>query len=495
VDIEERIKQAIIAGLDEIPEVGGFFALLIEELWPEKDQPDPWEQIKEKVEQLINQKISDQVYAQVQDSLRGLSTVSNDYTRVAKLPDSPKELISTNFIAAKDAFDLEAAHFKEKGYELLLLPLFAQMANLYLILLRDGCMHAADWGWKPDNVTELQDEMRTTLAEYVKYVNDVYQPALLERSDGVPGDGIASFNRKYGFIRGMTVSVLDYQTIWPYMDAVKFPKPVKVRLNGEVYSDAYGDLRNRPPIAATPLSWRPMTRIQVWAGSKIDAVKVWYGGIEGPKMGGDGGEIWMGGDFDLSQTGPVEQFWVFPFDALWGLGFGFEKGAKKMGFYNHPDYKGQWPNPFFPPDGYCISGITATGPDLVRAIYFHYRYDNGRNDDSIVIKPGTEFQQDLPYSSGTGAANLIFQSDGNLVDYDENKVPRWASQTGPGKNADRCIFRDDGNLVVYPNNSGQPLWESGTQGHSGASMIVQGDGNIVIYDNTNEVIWSTHTDH
>jgi len=88
-------------------------------------------------------------------------------------------------------------------------------------------------------------------------------------------------------------------------------------------------------------------------------------------------------------------------------------------------------------------------------------------------------------------AQFIFQNDGNLVDYDENALPRWASHTA--NRGFECIFQNDGNLVVY-NSIGQPLWASRTNGHPNDVLAIQNDGNVVIY-NGNTPIWATHTRH
>ena len=86
-------------------------------------------------------------------------------------------------------------------------------------------------------------------------------------------------------------------------------------------------------------------------------------------------------------------------------------------------------------------------------------------------------------------AKLIFQTDGNLVVYDENDQARWSSRTN-GRGGTRADFQTDGNLVVY--NGSTPLWASGTAGHPGSILAVQDDGNVVIYPHA---LWATGTNH
>ena len=62
-----------------------------------------------------------------------------------------------------------------------------------------------------------------------------------------------------------------------------------------------------------------------------------------------------------------------------------------------------------------------------------------------ILSPGTHF---LPGDYvQTGRSLLIFQTDGNLVLYDDLGRARWASATD--HRGQEAIFQHDGNLVVY----------------------------------------------
>ena len=50
----------------------------------------------------------------------------------------------------------------------------------------------------------------------------------------------------------------------------------------------------------------------------------------------------------------------------------------------------------------------------------------------------------------------------------------------------------DGNLVVYDGN-GKPLWASNTAGNAGSIAVMQDDGNFVVYDANSKPIWATNT--
>jgi hypothetical protein len=95
----------------------------------------------------------------------------------------------------------------------------------------------------------------------------------------------------------------------------------------------------------------------------------------------------------------------------------------------------------------------------------------------------------------TPKACLIFQSDGNLVVYDEKGTARWNSGTWGYTNA-YAVFQADGNLVVY-SHTNIPLWHSQTGGNTPGTLTlwVQSDGNVVIYDKAGIPWWAAHTEH
>jgi len=55
------------------------------------------------------------------------------------------------------------------------------------------------------------------------------------------------------------------------------------------------------------------------------------------------------------------------------------------------------------------------------------------------------------------------QGDGNLVVYDCNGTPVWASNTA-GYNNGFVVVQSDGNTRIYKNPDGTYVWETGTGG-------------------------------
>lgn len=99
---------------------------------------------------------------------------------------------------------------------------------------------------------------------------------------------------------------------------------------------------------------------------------------------------------------------------------------------------------------------------------------------SVIFSSPVELAPGIPYFSGDGA--LIFQGDGNVVNYGPNWSVRWSSYT-QNKGAVKAVFQADGNFVVYAAND-KPLWNSGTDGHPGAVLRLQPNGGLAVIKDT-----------
>jgi hypothetical protein len=81
-----------------------------------------------------------------------------------------------------------------------------------------------------------------------------------------------------------------------------------------------------------------------------------------------------------------------------------------------------------------------------------------------------------------GRYRLVYQTDGNLVIYDDvARLALWGSGTS-GTSAGQAVLQGDGNLVIYTAQL-VPVWGSGTPGNTGSILVMQSDGNLVLYRN------------
>ncbi|AHH97924.1 hypothetical protein GCM10010174_29310 [Kutzneria viridogrisea] len=110
-------------------------------------------------------------------------------------------------------------------------------------------------------------------------------------------------------------------------------------------------------------------------------------------------------------------------------------------------------------------------------------------DDTYYFQRGSYLEVNKAYSNSHGT--LVFQSDGNLVVYNEYGRALWNAGTyHRGKTA---VFQGDGNFVVY-DGFGTAVWDAGTTGR-GNTLVFQTDGNLVIYDLANQAAWNSRTGH
>ena len=337
IDYNNALREIAINGLAMVPEAGWILSGLTGVLWPTSDE-NVWADIEAKVEALIDQKLADHVQQEVSEDLAGLNAVLDDYLSLA-LQDEDPTTISSKWQIAQGMFLHDLPHFQSTGYEVLLLPLFAQFANLHLTLLRDGVLNGATWGWTESTVEYTQDQLSQAVVSYVDYANKTYQQGLDDATANAPSNGHACepFQTVNGFVSSMTLWAMDFANMWKYFDISVYPDPVTVYLDREIYSQALGSADdNKLEMPETPPT-DPIKTITVWGWDRIDAVKVDYpegGGPDGEtttgRMGnGSGGsnEPPHGGVFDLDELGPVTMVKVRSGDIINSMWLKFQDGS------------------------------------------------------------------------------------------------------------------------------------------------------------------------
>jgi hypothetical protein len=104
--------------------------------------------------------------------------------------------------------------------------------------------------------------------------------------------------------------------------------------------------------------------------------------------------------------------------------------------------------------------------------------------------PGARLLAGQSLLSPNGRYRLLYQTDGNLVVYDDgDRTALWSSLTG-GTSVGQVLMQPDGNLVVYDARM-TPVWNSGTAGRANARLDMQSDGNLVVYSPDGVALWSS----
>jgi hypothetical protein len=140
-----------------------------------------------------------------------------------------------------------------------------------------------------------------------------------------------------------------------------------------------------------------------------------------------------------------------------------------------------------------------TAPSQIGAVVITITVQDGRGGRATAsvtlqvvprdtLQPGARLLPGQSLTSGNARFRLIYQSDGNLVLYDDgDRTAPWASATG-GTSAGYASMQGDGNFVIY-DAQGVGIWASGTAGNANARLILQNDGNPVIYAANNQPLW------
>lgn len=297
IDWNDDAKTIVSTALGLIPEGGEILSGLVDIFWPSSGG-DVWDQVKGQVDELITKELGNYDYNLVKGNLQGLKNVADDYTYAINHNGDIQKYWNTLYTD----FALYEPNFQQDGFEVRLLPLFAQFANMYLSLLRDGVVNGVKWGI--DTVTvqkaaldlaKKSDPDTSATGSYAKYVTDAINGYTTKYLQTIPRDDANSepFKSTNAFNRQMTLWVLGYMDTWPYYNVTKYPNGAvnpdgtAINLfNREIYSDPYGNTftGNSPstPIALpSPATQRP-TSITVWSGSRIDAVQLTYANGGGP---------------------------------------------------------------------------------------------------------------------------------------------------------------------------------------------------------------------
>jgi hypothetical protein len=335
------VRATILFGLGRIPQIGGLLAGLTGVLWP-AEKEDVWPQIRQRTEALVGQKISAQVYQNVENSLAGLEADLDDYLEAVELGN--RTTLSQTFTACDLLFDHDRPLFQAKGYELLLLPLFAQFANLHLALLRDGALHGGDWGL---DASAIRNKLTRKIKDYGDYADSVYgigyQDYLQEA--GKQKSGEQQFRVLNAFQRDIQIGVLNYRWAWPYFDVAAYPGPVAVPDFREIYSDPVGKTTDSGRIPALYTPTGRLLRIDIWAWDRIDAAQLTYSDHGGPhemtvttRMGNSSGgsnQPPHGGSFSVDAD-PVVAVTAYGGDVFHALQLAFRSASKShlMGVVN-----------------------------------------------------------------------------------------------------------------------------------------------------------------
>ncbi|PNK22955.1 hypothetical protein CBR59_29225 [Bacillus thuringiensis] len=203
---------------------------------------DPWAQLMERVEQLVDQKIETQIRRKAIAELEGLvdnfQLYLDDLKAWQAVPSSTRALrnVRQRFISLDTLFTQYIPSFRISSYEVPLLTVYTQAANLHLLLLRDASVFGEEWGWNTSTINIFYDRQMKLTAEYSNHCVKWYNTGL-DRLRGSTAQQWFTFNQ---YRREMTLMVLDLVALFPNYDVRTYPMETHAELTRTVYTDPIG---------------------------------------------------------------------------------------------------------------------------------------------------------------------------------------------------------------------------------------------------------------
>ncbi|MFC7331044.1 insecticidal delta-endotoxin Cry8Ea1 family protein [Marinactinospora rubrisoli] len=189
-------------------------------LWP-SGKDDVWLEIQDRVKKLVKQEIESLYKKLMENELKGLYGLCSRYKKSAEAAyknsasDKDKEDARTDWKAIETAIIRDLPAFQDKDYKVAVLPLFVQVANIHLFILRDMCVNGKKLGFGDTKIencrTTLRDLTQGGSPTYIDYVMATYEAGW---------DKIDAFDKKVEFHRLMWFAAVEYaQVYWrPFGD-------------------------------------------------------------------------------------------------------------------------------------------------------------------------------------------------------------------------------------------------------------------------------------
>ncbi|MED3090053.1 insecticidal delta-endotoxin Cry8Ea1 family protein, partial [Bacillus toyonensis] len=210
-----------------------------------------WERLMSAVEKLSNQKIQDSKRSDAISRWKGIQALGREYARaLCDLKEEPdnaalKTTVRNKFESVEDQLKISMPYFSAEGFEIPMLSMYAQAANMHLLLLKDVVQNGVSWGYRQIDVDRYYSNTDPFLgnpgllqlsATYTDYCVQWYNTGLRQQY-AINSNNWNVFN---AFRRNMTIMVLDIVSLWPTYDPKRYSLPTKSQLTRTVYTDLLG---------------------------------------------------------------------------------------------------------------------------------------------------------------------------------------------------------------------------------------------------------------
>ncbi|MED3358754.1 insecticidal delta-endotoxin Cry8Ea1 family protein, partial [Bacillus thuringiensis] len=208
-------------------------------LWPSNNNAI-WEALIRSIEALIDRQIREFERVTALSALQGLriniaqyNTAFNNWNTNEETRNNPtlqREVIS-RFNIADGFFGNSMPSFRKENYEIQTLSVYAQAANLHLLLLRNAVLYGKQWEMDPLTVESHYERMVCLSGAYADHCVSFYRQGLAElRSRG-------NWNEFNNYRRNMTINVLDIISLFSNYDPRVYPLNTRTQLTREIYTE------------------------------------------------------------------------------------------------------------------------------------------------------------------------------------------------------------------------------------------------------------------
>lgn len=198
-----------------------------------------WEKFINHVEELINARLDNLVKSTALSELDGIGRVYNSYVQAFKIWEHNKTAenansLMTQFIASETYIRgrIQPA-FNVRNFEVNLVTVYTQAANIHLSILSDAVERGAEWGFNEQTVDRYYDSLKSKINEHTNHCYKTYQKGL-ESMEGNRFVDWCFYNR---YRREMTIAVLDISAAFSNYDCRLYPVRTKTQLTREIQAD------------------------------------------------------------------------------------------------------------------------------------------------------------------------------------------------------------------------------------------------------------------
>lgn len=217
------------------------FGTLAPILWPAGNPTKVWTQFMTFGETLLDEKISETVKDQALGKLKGFTNLLDYYENAfnewyAKPNAQNADLVAQRFEIAHASFVENMSSLATDIYKILLLPVYAQAANLHLNLLQQAVLFADKWNSSSSTPRKgtsefYYKELKKYTGLHIDHCSKTYREGLITLKNR--NANYTSYNTYH---RDMTLTVLDLIATFPNFDTLKYPIGTKSELTREIYT-------------------------------------------------------------------------------------------------------------------------------------------------------------------------------------------------------------------------------------------------------------------